>query len=96
MKVVMDASRAHLIIEGRVQGVFFRASAVEQANRLGLTGRVSNCPDGSVEVVVEGKRALVEELIRWCRQGPPGAYVDNVRLQWENPRDEFLDFRVSR
>ncbi len=92
----MDAARAHLIIEGRVQGVFFRASASEQANRLGLTGWVRNCSDGSVEVVAEGERAGIEELVRWCHRGPPGAHVHNVRLQWENSKDEFLDFRIRR
>ncbi len=84
------------MIEGRVQGVFFRASTVEQANRLGLTGWVRNCPEGSVEIVAEGEKSAVEKLIRWCHQGPPGAHVHNVELQWQNPRGDFPDFRVRR
>ncbi len=85
-----------MIIEGSVQGVFFRASTVEQASRLGLAGWVRNCLDGSVEIIAEGERAAVEKLVRWCRQGPPGAYVHNVRLEWEDHRDEFHEFRIKR
>ncbi|MBI4528289.1 MAG: acylphosphatase [Deltaproteobacteria bacterium] len=91
-----EKARAYLKIEGRVQGVFFRASTVEQANHFGLTGWVRNCRDGSVEVVAEGGRKALEALARWCRKGPPGAEVADVQLQWEQPRGEFADFRVRR
>ena len=89
-----DSVRVHLIIEGQVQGVFFRASTREQASRLGLKGWVRNCPDGSVEVVAEGRRKAVDDLVRWCRRGPPGAQVHNVQLQWEDLKDEFQGFRI--
>ncbi len=91
-----DLARVHLTIVGRVQGVFFRYSAVEEAVRLRLKGWVRNCPDGSVEVVAEGPRQNIEELIRWCRHGPPGAQVHNVRIQWEDYRGEFENFRIKR
>lgn len=84
------------MIEGRVQGVFFRTSAFEQATRLGVKGWVRNCPDGSVEVVAEGERKKIEELVSWCHHGPPGARVYNVLLQWEDFQNEFADFRIRR
>ena len=88
--------RVHLRIEGRVQGVFFRASTLDQAVRLGLKGWVRNCPDGSVEVVAEGERKKIDDLVGWCNHGPPGSHVRNVLLQWEDFKDEFADFRVRR
>ena len=91
-----DQARVHLTIEGQVQGVFFRYSAVEEAVRLRLRGWVRNCPDASVEVVAEGQRKKIEYLIRWCHHGPPGAHVHNVRIQWEDYRGEFEIFRVTR
>lgn len=86
--------RVHLWVEGRVQGVFFRASTQAEARRLGLTGWVKNCPDGSVEAAAEGEKEKLEALVAWCRSGPPGARVDRIRLQWEEYRGEFADFRV--
>jgi len=91
-----DQARVHLTIEGRVQGVFFRYSAVEEAVGLRLKGKVRNCPDGSVEVVAEGPRQNIEDLIRWCHHGPPGAHVLNVRIQWEDYKGEFENFRITR
>ena len=88
--------RVHLIITGRVQGVFFRASTVAQAQRLGVTGWVVNAPDGSVEAVAEGARARIDELIAWCRRGPSGAKVTNVDIAWEASRSEFTAFTIRR
>jgi acylphosphatase len=91
-----DQSRVHLSIEGRVQGVFFRYSTVEEAVRLRLSGWVRNCSDGSVEVVAEGPKKVIEELIRWCHHGPPGAHVHNVRIKWEAYKGEFSTFHTRR
>jgi acylphosphatase len=96
----MDAGaervRAHLTIEGRVQGVFFRASAAAEAKRHGITGWARNCPDGSVEIVVEGDRPSVEKFIEWCRHGPPGARVDAVRVESQAARGDFAKFSIRR
>lgn len=89
-------ARVHLIVKGRVQGVYFRASTVQQARHLGLTGWVMNRRDGSVEVLAEGPFDKVEELLAWCGQGPPGARVERVELQRQDFRGEFGDFRVRQ
>lgn len=86
--VMSDAVRAHVHITGRVQGVFYRASCQEQARRLGLNGWVCNLPDGRVEVVLEGGKLVVEEMIRWCHHGPSGAAVSGVEMVWEPIRGE--------
>ena len=91
-----DQSRVRLRIDGRVQGVFFRYCTVEEAGRLGLRGWVRNCPDGSVEVVAEGPRQTIEDLIRWCHHGPPGAHVLNVQIQREEYKGEFENFHITR
>ena len=87
--------RVRLTIRGRVQGVWFRESTRQQADRLGVRGWVRNCPDGSVEAVLEGDAAAVDEMQRWCAHGPSGARVVEVKSASEPPMDE-KDFRVLR
>ena len=89
-------TRAELLISGRVQGVFYRASAQQEAMRLGLAGEICNLPDGSVEAVVEGPKDRIEEFIDWCKRGPPSASVEDVRVRWSNALGEFRTFRVTR
>lgn len=90
-----QSSRANLIVIGQVQGVFYRASTLEQAQQLGLVGWVMNLPDGSVEIMVEGRRYAIEDLISWCRQGPPASRVAEVIVRWEDATDEFNTFRIN-
>ncbi len=91
-----ELARVHLMIDGWVQEVFFRVSAVEEAVKLGVKGWVRNCADGSVEVVAEGTKQKVEELVRWCRHGPPRAEVHHVRVESEPYKGEFNSFRMGR
>jgi len=91
----MDTIRAHLIIEGRVQGVFFRDSTRREATELGLCGWVKNRFDGNVEVVAEGPKEKVETLIAWCHHGPPIARVTKVHEIREDYTGEFDSFRVT-
>lgn len=72
--------RVRAIVTGRVQGVSYRASTVDEAVRRGLAGWVRNRPDGSVELEAEGDPARVAELLAWCEQGPPAARVDGVEV----------------
>ncbi|MHB8510628.1 MAG: acylphosphatase [Actinomycetota bacterium] len=83
-----DLLRAHVYISGRVQGVFFRATTVEHATSLGLAGWVCNTPDGRVEATFEGSRSAIDEILRWCHEGPPYARVNDVEITWEEPTHE--------
>ena len=91
-----DRAQVTLVIEGRAQGVFFRASTLEQAQSLNVTGWVKNCGDGSVEVVAEGARSALDQLIAWCHHGPPAARIDHVGIRWSAFKDEFDTFRIVR
>ena len=93
---VAENTRVQLKIAGRVQGVYFRASTRQQAQMLGITGWVINCPDGSVEAVAEGPKSKIEELIAWCHQGPDGARVNQVEVRWEAAQNAFRDFSIKR
>ena len=90
----MSKARARLVVNGRVQGVYFRAETHDQAAALGLTGWVKNRPDRSVETVAEGSREKIEKLIDWCRQGPPRAEVSDVNVTWETFTGEFDEFKI--
>lgn len=82
--------RAFLIrVSGRVQGVGFRAYAREEARRVGVTGWVRNLSDGSVELFIQGTEKDVNEMVSWCYQGPPHAFVTGVELS-EMILDESL------
>jgi acylphosphatase len=93
---VSERVRAEIVVRGRVQGVFFRASAQQEGLQLGLTGEISNLPDGSVEAIVEGEKRAVEDFVAWCRRGPPSAEVEDVQVKLRAPRDEFRTFTVAR
>jgi acylphosphatase len=90
-----EQGRVHMMIAGRVQGVFFRASAKDKAWELNLTGWVRNLRNGSVEIVAEGMKPSLQELITWCRKGPPGAYVTDCEIREEDYRGEFNAFEVT-
>jgi acylphosphatase len=89
-----EMARLHVLIEGRVQGVFFRASTRDEARARGLTGWVRNLPDGRVEALFEGDRRLLENMLAWCRQGPRYSYVDQVEVDWQSYQGDLMDFRV--
>ena len=88
----MKMVRAHLVIEGLVQGVYFRANTVEVARNHGVCGWVKNTPGGAVEAVLEGGEESVKMVVEWCRKGPPMARVEKVSIRWEKYKDEFDDF----
>ena len=90
-----DNVRARLLIAGRVQGVAFRWETQRAARRCQVAGWVRNLPDGRVEAVVEGPRARVNDLIDWCRKGPPVARVDSLDIQWEDFRGDFASFDIT-
>lgn len=91
----MEIARLHIVIEGIVQGVFFRASTIEESTKLGLTGWVKNCSDGRVEAVFEGETDKIEQIVEWCKKGPPGAVVRNVETVWERATGEYDSFTIK-
>jgi acylphosphatase len=90
------ARRAQLrmFVSGRVQGVFFRGAAAQQARALGLVGYARNRDDGTVELVAEGDRDMLEIFAAWAARGPASARVEDVRIEWSDRLDGFHDFRV--
>jgi len=90
----LGLGRARVRVYGIVQGVFFRHNTRQRAQALGLKGWVRNVEDGSVEALFEGPRDKIEEIIKWCHKGPPGAVVERVEIQWEPYLGEFDDFRI--
>lgn len=86
--------RAHILVKGLVQGVFYRSTACQVGRQLGLTGWVKNLPDGRVEIIVEGEQEKIEEFIKWCWKGPPSARVDNVDVSYFEAFGEFNDFSI--
>ena len=90
----MALKQLQLMVRGRVQGVYFRASTQREARRLGVTGWVKNRADGSVEVLAEGDEDAIKELSMWAHHGPSAARVDNVEQRWRGYTGEFPDFRI--
>ena len=89
----MAKAARHISVYGRVQGVFFRAWTRDQAIGLGVTGWVRNCPDGRVDMHIEGEDAAVEQLIDRLHRGPPAAKVEDVHV-WTVDTFDFDDFEV--
>lgn len=87
-------TRAHVMISGRVQGVFYRSDTRDAARRIGVAGWVRNTPDGRVEAIFEGDRADVEKMVQWCRSGSPDAQVENVDVDYQEYQAEFDSFAI--
>ncbi len=92
----LESLSVHLKITGGVQGVYYRASMLQEAQKLGLTGWVMNRSDGSVEALAEGSKTRLAELIAWCHQGPQGARVAGVEEQWQSASNSFVGFAIRR
>ncbi|UCD05451.1 MAG: acylphosphatase [candidate division WOR-3 bacterium] len=89
-----ESVRVDIIVEGLVQGVFFRANTRKVAESLALTGWVMNLPDGRVQILAEGPSGKIEEFVRWCQKGPPFARVDHADVRWSEPTGEFTTFEI--
>ena len=95
--VARDHVRAHIWVEGRVQGVGFRAHVEYSARQIGgVTGWVRNVGYETVEAVAEGKQEDVDRLIEAMKQGPRASRVEKSNVQWEEPTGEFTQFGVKR
>ncbi len=89
-----EKRRARILVQGRVQGVFYRDSTRRVASRLGLSGTVRNVPGGDVEIVAEGDTGQLESLLEWCGTGPPAAVVNDVKVVFSEATGEFDGFRI--
>ncbi len=87
--------RAHVFYSGRVQGVGFRYTAESIAHRVGLTGWVKNLRDGRVELICEGPKEKIETLFSEIQGGAMGRYIKKIDCLWEEPTNEYKDFRVE-
>ena len=90
-----DKTRVHVIISGKVQGVFFRMETKRVADRFNVSGWVRNNRDGTVEAVFEGEKGNVASVIEWCGKGPPLSNVSRADIVEENYTGEFDGFDVT-
>lgn len=86
----------HLIIKGKVQGVFYRATAKDVAEEIGLTGWIKNTDEGNVEIMATGTEDQLIHLIDWCKQGPPKSIVSDVMVTKKENEEAFKGFQILR
>ena len=90
----MMKKQVHVIISGRVQGVWYRTSTKNQAEMLNLTGWVKNLESGEVEAVFKGDKKDIDKMLTWCQQGPAQANVTNVRITELEKIEPFTTFSI--
>ena len=88
-------TRAHIVVTGKVQGVFFRSKTKHNADHHDVKGWVRNLPNNRVEAVFEGEKDNVQTLISFCKHGPSRAKVTNINLTWETYTGEFDRFKIK-
>jgi len=88
-------SNIHVIIKGRVQGVWFRASTKQKAEQLDITGWVRNTADGHVEAIFEGEENNIREMLEWCHHGPPMAEIEKVEVKNQMATNGFNGFTIK-
>jgi acylphosphatase len=86
--------RIHILAKGAVQGVYYRYNTLKKAEEYHLTGWVRNKVDGSVEIVCEGAKEDINNLVQWCKKGPERAHVSEVETEWEEYTGEFNVFEI--
>ena len=84
-----------IVVSGKVQGVFYRQSTREKAIALGITGEVRNMPDHTVHIIATGTASQIEQLIEWCKKGPPRSIVESVEST-TIPSQDFSSFTIIR
>ncbi|MFH1156576.1 MAG: acylphosphatase [Pseudomonadota bacterium] len=91
---MQDKKQLHVIISGKVQGVFFRVATQQTARELGITGWVKNLPDGTVEAVFEGSDMEIQQMMLWCHSGPPGSRIDKISIKTSTACPGFSSFDI--
>jgi len=92
--VKLAVSQVRIFVYGRVQGVGYRHSLSRTATEHGVGGWVRNRPDGSVEILLQGKREVLEKMIQWCKKGPSFAMVSDHEISWEDPERIYGTFDI--
>jgi len=87
-------NRVHLLIEGEVQGVGFRAFVKRKAEQKQVTGSVKNLENGKVEIIMQGNEEDINSMIETCKKGPPWARVSNVNVDWNNKVENYKEFKI--
>ncbi len=87
----MEIKHINIKVHGQVQGIFFRVTAKEQADNLGITGFAKNEPDGTVYIEAEGEKENLDKFLKWCRGGPKAATVEKLEVT-KGPLKNFSDF----
>jgi acylphosphatase len=90
-----DKIQIKVTVNGRVQGVFYRAETKHAADKLGIKGYVKNLPSGSVEAVFEGNKPIVFQMIEWCNKGPDASKVENVQTKEIEGLSDFKIFKIE-
>jgi acylphosphatase len=88
--------QAHILVMGFVQGIGFRSFVKSKAQKLGLTGWVRNTDDGRVEILAQGKKEKLEQLVKLCEKGPFLSEVKSVQVQWEKEKEQLQSFEIIR
>lgn len=91
----MSKEQWQILVEGKVQGVSYRAATQDTARELGITGYAKNLADGRVEIMAQGHPDALEQLVDWCWQGSPAAEVENVKYERVTEPDDFRDFSTA-
>jgi acylphosphatase len=89
-------TRVHIFVSGKVQGVYYRQNTLQKAQELGIFGWVRNLSDGRVESVIEGSKANIEKMLAWCKEGPLDAKVKEVKIIYEEYKNEFSTFDIIK
>jgi len=88
-------TRAHILVRGRVQGVFFRDHTQKLASSLGVFGWVKNLASGEVEILVEGEKERIKDLLGFVKKGPPMSRVESLDIEWTAYKGDYKDFRIT-
>jgi len=91
----MSLQTAHALVKGKVQGISFRAEARSLAQKLNVTGWARNTNDGAVEIMAQGAPTALAEFLQWCHKGPAAANVEEVQIDYMEPKESFTSFEVQ-
>ncbi|MDR4511555.1 MAG: acylphosphatase [Nitrososphaeraceae archaeon] len=90
----LEHVRVHLVVSGKVQGVYFRKHLQEISTENNVTGWVRNLKNGDVESILEGLKSDVDKVVEWCHKGPQDSRVDKVEILYERFIGEYTDFKI--